>query len=40
MSFDKAFAIMRDMVAKGTIDGKYVEYLYECLKPNFDGSGK
>lgn len=40
LPFEKAFAIMRDMVAKGTIDGKYVEYLYECLKPADDGSGK
>ncbi len=32
LPFEKAFAIMRDMVKKGTIDGKYVEYLYECLK--------
>lgn len=28
---EKAFAIMRDMADKGKIDGKYVEYLYECL---------
>lgn len=28
---EKAFAIMRDMAEKGKIDGKYVEYLYECL---------
>ncbi len=40
LPFEKAFAIMRDMVAKGTIDGKYVEYLYECLKPSAEGSEK
>lgn len=40
LPFEKAFAIMRDMVTKGTIDGKYVKYLYECLKPADDGSGK
>ena len=31
---------MRDMVKKGTIDGKYVEYLYECLKPHEDSVQK
>ncbi|MBO6301152.1 MAG: CHASE2 domain-containing protein [Ruminiclostridium sp.] len=39
LPFEKAFAIMRDMVGKGTIDGKYVEYLYECLKPH-EGSSE
>ncbi|MBE5922961.1 MAG: CHASE2 domain-containing protein [Lachnospiraceae bacterium] len=29
---EKAFEIMRDMAEKGNIDGKYVEYLYYCLK--------
>lgn len=38
LSFEKAFAIMRDMAENGTIDGKYVEYLYECLKPQADCS--
>ena len=33
LPFEKAFDIMRGMADKGTIDGKYVEYLYECLKP-------
>lgn len=28
---EKAFAIMRDMAASGNIDGKYVEYLYDCI---------
>ena len=39
LPFEKAFAIMRDMVEKGTIDGKYVEYLYECLKPDENSDG-
>ena len=29
---EKAFAIMRDMAANGNIDGRIVEYLYDCLK--------
>ena len=28
---EKAFDSMRDMAQKGNIDGKYVEYLYQCL---------
>ena len=28
---EKAFDIMRDMVKFGNIDGKYVEYLYDCI---------
>ena len=28
---EKAFDIMRDMAENGKIDGKYVEYLYQCL---------
>ena len=32
LPFEKAFDIMRDMAKQGKIDGKYVEYLYECLK--------
>ena len=28
---EKAFDIMRDMAQNGNIDGKYVEYLYQCL---------
>lgn len=28
---EKAFDIMRDMAKNGKIDGKYVEYLYQCL---------
>ena len=32
LPFEKAFDIMRDMANQGKIDGKYVEYLYECLK--------
>ena len=37
LPFEKAFGIMRDMAEKGNIDGKYVEYLYECLKPENAG---
>ncbi len=33
LPFEKAFDIMRDMAKQGNIDAKYVEYLYECLKP-------
>ena len=33
LPFEKVFDIMRDMADKGEIDKKYVEYLYECLKP-------
>ena len=29
---EKAFAIMRDMAANENIDGRIVEYLYDCLK--------
>ena len=29
---EKAFDIMRDMARNGNIDGKLVEYLYQCLK--------
>ena len=38
LPFEKAFAILRDMAEKGEIDGKYVEYLYECLKPQYADS--
>lgn len=40
LPFEKAFAIMRDMVKNGKIDGKYTEYLYECLKPRENDSKK
>ncbi|MBR6223640.1 MAG: CHASE2 domain-containing protein [Lachnospiraceae bacterium] len=36
LPFEKAFDIMRDMAKNGNIDGKYVEYLYECLKPQYE----
>jgi HD-GYP domain-containing protein (c-di-GMP phosphodiesterase class II) len=29
---EKAFEIMRKMAAEGNIDGKLVDYLYECTK--------
>ena len=32
LPFEKAFAIMRSMAEEGKIDGKYVGYLYDCLK--------
>ncbi len=30
---EQAFGIMRNMAKEGKIDGKLVEYLYECTKP-------
>ncbi|MBR6044326.1 MAG: CHASE2 domain-containing protein [Ruminococcus sp.] len=35
---EKAFDIMRSMAKEGNIDGRLVEYLYECTKPE-EGSG-
>ena len=31
---EKAFDIMRDMAENNKVDGKYVEYLYQCLSEN------
>ncbi len=33
MPREKAFGIMRNMAEEGKIDGKLVEYLFECTKP-------
>ncbi|MBO4863646.1 MAG: CHASE2 domain-containing protein [Eubacterium sp.] len=35
---EKAFDIMRDMAKNGNIDGKLVEYLYQCLKEQEEAS--